>query len=614
MKSSKSINVSPKKAAKIKALLKQIDSIIAHALKLEETFNDKLDKVHPEYRQSALNLIHYQALRSHDLHELQTGLGSIGLSRLARAQSHVLRSLYFNRELLKLFLGKKMSFSREGISYKKADRILKKNAKALMGYRSKGRRTRIMVTLPSAAANDFHLVKDMIANGMNCARINCAHDDKTAWLQMIRHVRMASKQLNNICKVAMDLAGPKIRTGRMAPGPKILKLRPRKDKRGKITKPLPILFSDHKVVVEGISVVPLSREDIQKLKEGDVLMFSDARDKKRKIQIIDKHKNGFSAICFKTTYLETDMSLVIKRGNSNDSVVKVGQLAPLELSILLYKGDTLRVDKSPFEGEPALYDKDGGLVEVAHISCTAPEIFNDVKKGEPVLFDDGKIGGFIKSIHKEYLEIEINHALKKGSKLKADKGMNFPLTNLSISGLTAKDILDLDFVAAHADVVNMSFVNSADDVHQLLAEINKRKAGNGLGIVLKIETQQGFNNLTPILLTAMQNYPIGVMIARGDLAVECGWKNIGRIQMEILSICLAAHVTDIWATQVLENLAKKGLPSRSEITDVVEAQQADCVMLNKGPYILESIKLLDSILRNMEPYREKNIVFSPALS
>ncbi len=112
----------------------------------------------------------------------------------------------------------------------------------------------------------------------------------------------------------------------------------------------------------------------------------------------------------------------------------------------------------------------------------------------------------------------------------------------------------------------------------------------------------------------MQFFPVGVMIARGDLAVECGWKNIGRVQKEILSLCLAAHVTDIWATQVLENLAKQGVPSRAEITDVVEAQRADCVMLNKGPFILDSIKLLDSILKNLEPYREKNVSFSPTLS
>ena len=274
----------------------------------------------------------------------------------------------------------------------------------------------------------------------------------------------------------------------------------------------------------------------------------------------------------------------------------------------------MRVDREDLAGESARYDEHGKLIAAAHISCTAQEVFDDAAVGEPVLFDDGKIGGFIKSIQKAFAEIEINHAADNGSKLRADKGMNFPISELSMSGLTQKDILDLDFIVAHADVINLSFVNSPSDVQQLLDELEKRNARKGLGVILKIETQRGFNNLTEILLTAMQLYPIGVMIARGDLAVECGWKNIGRVQREVLSLCLAAHVTDIWATQVLETLAKRGIPSRAEITDVVEAQQADCVMLNKGPYILDSIRLLDSILRDLEPYQKKNLAYSPALS
>jgi pyruvate kinase len=307
------------------------------------------------------------------------------------------------------------------------------------------------------------------------------------------------------------------------------------------------------------------------------------------------------------------MELSLKRDKEKFSV-KVGPISPVEMPILLQKGDTLRVDREELAGEAARFDEHGKLIAVAHISCTAPEVFNDAEVGEPVLFDDGKIGGFITSIQNEFAEIEINHTAEKGGKLRADKGMNFPISQLGISGLTKKDIADLDFVVAHADVINLSFVNSPSDVRQLLDELEKREAKSDLGVILKIETQRGFNNLTEILLEAMQLCPVGVMIARGDLAVECGWKNIGRVQKEILSLCLAAHVTDIWATQVLENLAKRGLPSRAEITDVVEAQQADCVMLNKGPYILESISLLDSILRDLEPYREKNITFSPALS
>lgn len=613
MTNANSKEVSSKKASKIKSLIKALDTIIASAENMEESLERKLDKVHPKYLQCARNLIHYRVFRSYDLNNLQKRLGNMGLSRLARNQSHVLHSLYLNRAILSSFLDVQKGYHVKGISHKKADRILKRNVIDLMGPGSKGRRTRIMVTLPSEAAHDYELVRNMIARGMNCARINCAHDDKEAWLKMIAHVHRASDELKKTCRIAMDLAGPKIRTGTIAVGPQILKLKPQKNERGEIVKPLQILLSDQEVSSCDMPVVPINLKDCKAIELGDVYVFRDARKKKRKIEIIKRKGNGFIALCFKTTYLETGIILKKKRDHSK-RVIKIDHIAPLEMSILLRKGDLLRIDLKEVVGQAAQYDVEGKLITLAHISCTAPKVFQDTAVGEPVLFDDGKIGGFIKSIQEDYVEIEINHAEIAGSWLKADKGINLPLSHIRIRGLTPKDIIDLDFVAKHADIVNMSFVNGTEDVEQLLNELEKRKVTNKLGVVLKIETQRGFNNLTEILITAMQNYPIGVMIARGDLAVECGWKNIGRIQMEILSVCLAAHVTDIWATQVLENLAKRGLPSRSEITDVVEAQQADCVMLNKGPYILESIKLLDSILRNMEPYREKNIVYSPALS
>jgi pyruvate kinase len=95
------------------------------------------------------------------------------------------------------------------------------------------------------------------------------------------------------------------------------------------------------------------------------------------------------------------------------------------------------------------------------------------------------------------------------------------------------------------------------------------------------------------------------MIARGDLAVECGWKRLAEVQEQILWLCEAAHMPVIWATQVLENLAKTGLPSRAEITDAAMAQRAECVMLNKGPGIRQAIYLLDEILRRMQEYQNK---------
>ena len=103
------------------------------------------------------------------------------------------------------------------------------------------------------------------------------------------------------------------------------------------------------------------------------------------------------------------------------------------------------------------------------------------------------------------------------------------------------------------------------------------------------------------------------MIARGDLAIETGWKNFAIIQEEILQLCDAAHLPDIWATQVLENLAKKGIPTRAEITDAAMAQRADCVMLNKGPYIEKAVRMLDKVIRKMQRIQNKKMTILPKL-
>jgi pyruvate kinase len=95
------------------------------------------------------------------------------------------------------------------------------------------------------------------------------------------------------------------------------------------------------------------------------------------------------------------------------------------------------------------------------------------------------------------------------------------------------------------------------------------------------------------------------MIARGDLAVEIGYERLAEVQEEILLLCEAAHVPVIWATQVLESLAKRGAPTRAEVTDAAAASRAECVMLNKGPFVAETIEVLDDIVGRMRGHLAK---------
>ena len=95
------------------------------------------------------------------------------------------------------------------------------------------------------------------------------------------------------------------------------------------------------------------------------------------------------------------------------------------------------------------------------------------------------------------------------------------------------------------------------------------------------------------------------MIARGDLAVEIGYERMAEIQEEILWLCEAAHVPVTWATQVLEGLVKRGRPSRAEISDAAMAERAECVMLNKGPYLFEAMSVLDNVVGRMQHHQRK---------
>ena len=103
----------------------------------------------------------------------------------------------------------------------------------------------------------------------------------------------------------------------------------------------------------------------------------------------------------------------------------------------------------------------------------------------------------------------------------------------------------------------------------------------------------------------MRHSPVAVMVARGDLGVEVGFERLSEVQEEILWMCEAAHVPVIWATQVLESLAKGGMPSRAEVTDAAMGSRAECVMLNKGPYILQTLDFLRDVLARMESHQEK---------
>lgn len=188
--------------------------------------------------------------------------------------------------------------------------------------------------------------------------------------------------------------------------------------------------------------------------------------------------------------------------------------------------------------------------------------------------------------------------------MRAEKGINLPDTDLGISAVTDADFPLLQVAAMHADMVALSFLRHERDVDDLRRYLQQVQAEH-LGLVLKIETTAAFARLPEILLHAMRSPLVGVMIARGDLAVEVGYERLAEVQEEILWLCEAAHLPVIWATSVLDQLARTGQPSRAEVTDAAMAQRAECVMLNKGPHVDAAIATLDDILRRMSGHQRK---------
>ena len=562
------------------------------------------------WQASARNLAHYLALRQDDQRALQAWLTHAGVSSLGRAESHAMANLDKVLGILHRLSGQPWAphDRDEAIGIRSSHKLLERHTAELLGPAPDDRAVRIMVTLPSEAASDFALVRQLVASGMDIARINCAHDGADEWKAMASRVRRAARAAGRPVRILMDLGGPKLRTGTLAQGPALLKLRPERDEFGRILEPalvglraagatMPVAGAPLHVGVDADWLVPLEA--------GDRIAFTDARGASRRLEVLRKDETGALCAIEQTAYLAADTALRHGHKGHAPRHTTLAGLPQREGVLHLARGSTLRLtraDTPAAEAKPPAAKARSS--EPLTVACTLPEVFAQVSAGERIWFDDGRIGGVIKRVQREWIEVEITHARDSGEKLTGDKGINLPDSALRLPALTDKDLADLAVAAKVADMVGLSFVQQAADVRALRARL--RDLGKpALGIVLKIETRRAFENLPELLFAAMAGPSAGIMIARGDLAVECGYERLAEVQEEILWAAEAAHMPVIWATQVLETLAKTGLPSRAEITDAAMGERAECVMLNKGPHIAEAMRTLDDILRRMQAHQSK---------
>jgi pyruvate kinase len=487
------------------ALSQQLSGIREELLEVAEGWRPWVQGREAERDASARNLLQYLALRGHDLRDLQYPLIALGLSSLGGSEGHVQASVDAVLDALSALAQHPPGVPTHSapIGFAHSRELLAVRTNALLGPAPRGRPTRIMVTMPAEAASDAGLVRELLVAGMDCMRINCAHDAPGQWRAMVENLRVTEEQTGRQARVVVDLPGPKLRTGPLGP------------------------------------------------------------------QSASDRKGGY-----------------------------------LRLGI----GDRLVLTR-----DPDLALAHSAERSPARIGCSLPEAFAVTRRGHHVWLDDGKFGGIVESVDQDAIEVRITSAAAKGSKLRAGKGINLPDAELEIEMLGSHSEDALRFATDAAEIVGLSFVSRAREVQRVSGYLDQH-APPGVGMILKIETRRAFEHLPRMLLAALgSERPVGVMIARGDLAVECGYERLAEVQEEVLWLCQAAHLPVIWATQVLDQLAKTGRPSRAEITDAAMGVQAECVMLNKGPRILEAIATLDDILRRMERHHRKKRPLLPQL-
>jgi pyruvate kinase len=564
-----------------------------------------LAAIAPRFQASAINLLHFIAFHRNNHPGLQLAMREAGLCSLGGCDGHLHASLSTVIGVLQKLEGlpAEPSSPSAAPSSLEGQALMHAHGEGLLGGQlgeeSRTRTAAIMVRLPALDTEQAGLITELVEAGMDIARINCGHDGPEVWNNLVTLVRSAAAAAGKDVRIAMDLAGPKIRIGALPSQPGVVDVRPQRNRYGTLLQSTRILAvpmegadvpPDRQPDVAPVDLLPIRNEGWHSLTMGDRLRARDSSGRWRELTMVDRLQRGLLLSCNQRCHFTTGLEFLQEGGPGK---IVVGDLPAQEGDVLLRLGDRLWLTSHGADHE---VEANKGA-----INCTVPEALADLKEGERVLFDEGRIAGLIRQVCPGAVEVEITQARPKGNRLRADKGINFPDSRLKIPALTSRDLTDLAFAAAHADIVSYSFVSRAADIKVLQQELE----GHGredLAVVLKIETRRAFLNLPRLLLTAMRDpRPLGVMIARGDLAIECGWEELAEIQEEILRICAAAHIPCIWATQVLDEMARHDMPTRAEITDAAMGARAEAVMLNKGPNITATVRTLGAIVARFHP-------------
>jgi len=294
-----------------------------------------------------------------------------------------------------------------------------------------------------------------------------------------------------------------------------------------------------------------------------------------------------------------------------DHIHKINKDFPFNIAILAdLQGPKLRVgeieggalelkkgDEFLFTNEQCVGSKDG-------IYISYPDFYKDVRIGEKILLDDGKIEVLVTEITRDKcVRVKV---LTPGTLL-PKKGVNLPDTAISLPSLSEKDLRDLDFIITQdIDWVALSFVRKPEDVTNLRAILKEK--GSNAKIISKVEKPEALEHLREIILASD-----AVMVARGDLGVELPLEQIPMIQKTIIRKCIHRAKPVIIATQMMESMIDRTRPNRSEITDVANAvlEGADAVMLSGETAMGQYPELvIQTMVKIIEEVEKEEIVYN----
>jgi pyruvate kinase len=234
----------------------------------------------------------------------------MGLSYLGRAESHVLATIDAALEIVRRLAQRSWQpppTETTALDFASGQQLLAQYTEVLLGPPPPRRTARIMVIMPSEAAHDYMLVHDLLQQGMDCLYINCAHDDMTAWLWMIEHLKRAQQAVGRSCKIIMDSAGPKLRTGPLERGPEVVRIHPCRDSHGRVIAHARVWLTSAAAPYfppsPAQACLPVASRWLARLRAGEQVNLTDAREAKRTFTIVDVTEQGCWAEATKTTYI-----------------------------------------------------------------------------------------------------------------------------------------------------------------------------------------------------------------------------------------------------------------------------------------------------------------------